>query len=115
MKERTKVIIAREVLVASGFILCWLLASLSIVIFISGYSQRVVYNLSFYFILLYAFYVFDRIVIWVLEKYFIVKKSGKEKKDRLFDSVAYMFIGASAIGYLLILLWYHFVLPGKST
>lgn len=114
MKEDTKIIIAREVIVTSGFILIWLLTTLCVGIFVSGFSQRLIYNISFYFILLYAFYVFDRIVIWALDKYFLADKKDKgRKKDRLFDSVALIFIGASALGYFLILIWYHFLLPGK--
>jgi hypothetical protein len=115
MKEETKIIVAREIIVASGFILIWLLATLSIAMFAAGFSQKVVYNLSFYFILLYGFYIFDRVVIWALEKYFMInKKDKKNKKDKVFDSAALIFIGASALGYFLILLWYHYVLPGKQ-
>ena len=112
MKEDIKTLITRELLVLTGFFSCWFIAVLLFIALVKNFSRDFLYDLSFYFALLYAFYLLDRGAIWVIEKYIVKDKTRKRK---LFDSVSIIFILASIAGYFLILLWYNFVSPTQAT
>ena len=111
-KEEIKTLIARELLVATGIFACWFMAVLLSTAQIKNFSRNFIFDLSFYFILLYGFYLLDRGAIWVIEKHIV---RGKPRKKKLFDSVSIIFIISSIAGYFLILLWYNFVLPTQAT
>jgi len=112
MKKETKILLVRELFVATGFFSCWFVAVLLLSTTARNFSRNFLFDLSFYFILLYMFYLLDRGAIWVIEKY-VVK--DKDRKRKLFDSVSIIFIIVSMAGYFLILLWYNLVLPTKIT
>jgi hypothetical protein len=110
MDEEKKFILTRETLVLAGFFSSWFVSVLLLIALVKNFSREFLHNLTFYFILLYCFYIFDRIAIWAVERYFF---RGKGRERRLFDSVAVIFVVASAIGYFVLLYWYCLVLPTK--
>lgn len=111
MEDRTRIIVTREALVILAFLLSWYFAAFALITFVSNLSASLLSNINFYFVLLYCFYVVNRIFVWVIEKYLFAGK--KREKKKIIDSVAVMFVTASIAGYFLILLWYHYVLPNK--
>ena len=88
------------------------LATLLSIALVNNFSHEFLFDLSFYFILLYMFYLLDRVAIWGIEQRLM---KGKRRKRKLIDSVSVIFIVASMAGYFLIVMWYNFILPGKIT
>ena len=106
MSETVKRVLTREAAVFASIFSIWLLTVIFFVSFVTNPSSSAFFNLSFYFLLLYCFYLLDRAAIWVIERFLI---RGKKAARKLIDGVAIAFILASALGYFVVVFLYQLI------